>query len=122
MPIVIAEPKSLRDCPKSPNCVCSDCDSPKHLIEPIRYVGAREQAMKALVAHLGQLSRVNVRKVEGRYLHATFSSKLFRFVDDVEFLFCDQSTIIKVRSASRVGWSDFGVNRKRIDELRSVFS
>lgn len=78
--------------------------------------------MKTLVAHLGQLSNVNVRKVEGRYMYATFSSKLFKFVDDVEFLFCDKTPVIKVRSASRVGWSDFGANRKRIDQLRAVFS
>jgi uncharacterized protein (DUF1499 family) len=119
--IVRAEPKALRDCPRSPNCVCSECDSPKHLIEPLAYSGARDQAMKTLVAHLGQLHGVNVRKVEGRYLHATFSSKLFRFVDDVEFLFCDQTPMVKVRSASRVGWSDFGANRKRINQLRAIF-
>ena len=122
MPIVRAEPKALRDCPKTPNCVCSDCDSPKHVVDPIRYSGAREQAMRALVAHLGQLPRVNVKKVEGRYLYATFASKYFRFVDDVEFLFCDQSPVIKVRSASRIGWSDFGANRKRVEQIRSIFA
>lgn len=112
----------LRPCPRSPNCVCSNCDSDKHRIEPIQYSGAREEAMKTLIAHLGFTDRVQVKKVEGRYLHAIYQSRVFRWKDDVEFVFCDKTPVIHVRSASRVGWSDFGVNRKRIEALRVVFS
>jgi uncharacterized protein (DUF1499 family) len=55
------------------------------------------------------------------YIHAEFTSAFFRFVDDVEFYFDDKAKTLHVRSASRIGRSDFGVNRKRIEELRSRF-
>ena len=58
---------------------------------------------------------------EERYIHTEFTSAFFRFVDDVEFLLDDGTRTIHVRSASRVGYSDFGVNRRRVEELRSRF-
>ncbi len=56
------------------------------------------------------------------YLWATFASRLFRFVDDVEFRMVSIDGIIHVRSASRVGYSDLGVNRRRVERLRTLFN
>jgi uncharacterized protein (DUF1499 family) len=55
------------------------------------------------------------------YIHATFTSRIFRFVDDVEFYFMRDAPVIHVRSASRVGYSDLGVNRKRVEKIRQAF-
>jgi len=55
------------------------------------------------------------------YVHATYTSRVFRFIDDVEFLFDEEKHLIQVRSASRKGYSDFGANRKRIEAIRKRF-
>jgi uncharacterized protein (DUF1499 family) len=59
--------------------------------------------------------------VERNYIHAEFVSAIFRFVDDVEFLFDDHQKVIQVKSASRVGYYDLGVNRRRIEKIRKQF-
>ncbi len=115
-------------CPSSPNCVSSMAATPEGFIEPIDYTGlSREVAQLKLTAILK--SEIDCRIIEikemndgSSYIHAEFRSKFFRFVDDVEFLFPQNKSIIHVRSASRVGYSDMGVNRKRVERLRLRFS
>ncbi|WP_313122980.1 DUF1499 domain-containing protein, partial [Exiguobacterium sp.] len=63
------------------------------------------------------LDRVKIVKEEGTYIHAIFTSKVFRFKDDVEFYFDEAAQVIHFRSASRVGYSDWGVNRKRMEDI-----
>ena len=58
---------------------------------------------------------------EPDYIRAEFRSRIFQFVDDVEFLFENQGNVIHVKSASRTGYSDFGVNRKRVEKIRAAF-
>jgi uncharacterized protein (DUF1499 family) len=58
---------------------------------------------------------------QGNYLHVEMRSLMFRFVDDVEFSLAASAGLIHVRSASRVGYSDFGVNRKRVERIRAAF-
>jgi len=65
--------------------------------------------------------RVVLVTVEPAYIHATFTSRLFRFVDDVEFYFPDEP-VLHVRSASRVGYSDLGADRRRIEDIRNRFA
>jgi len=67
------------------------------------------------------MSRVRIVTAGETYLHAEFTSAVFRFVDDVEFLLDDAEKVVHVRSASRVGHSDLGVNRKRVEALREAF-
>ena len=67
------------------------------------------------------MKRSEIAIAENNYLHATFTSFLFRFVDDVEFSFDDERKIIDVRSASRMGYFDLGANRRRVEELRKRF-
>jgi len=111
----------LSPCPSSPNCVSSLAEDRKHAIEPLRYSGSRDEARQRLADILDKLARVNVTLAETDYIHAEFRSLIFRFVDDVEFLLPEKGNIIHVKSASRVGYSDLGANRKRVERIRSVF-
>ncbi len=108
-------------CPDSPNCVSSQSDDPRHAIAPFRYEGTAEKAKAILIKTVLGMKRSRIVISEELYLHAEFTSAFFRFVDDVEFLLDDGKKLIHVRSASRVGNSDFGVNRKRVEEIRTRF-
>jgi len=76
----------------------------------------------ALVASLQVLERVAIVVEKPGYLHAEFTSRLMGYVDDVEFLLDEKAALIQVRSASRLGSSDFGVNRKRVEAIRAALS
>lgn len=108
-------------CPDSPNCVSSQSDDPRHAIAPLRYEGTAERAKGLLIKTVLGMKRSRIVISEGVFLHAEFTSAFFRFVDDVEFLLDDGRKWIHVRSASRVGYYDFGVNRRRIEDIRSRF-
>jgi uncharacterized protein (DUF1499 family) len=107
-------------CPDSPNCVSSQSPDKARFIEPFHYIGNREDARQKLINILENTKRVRLVKVETDYIHAEFRSFLFRFVDDVEFYFVPEETIIHVKSASRTGYYDFGANRRRVERLRST--
>lgn len=111
----------LTPCPDTPNCVSSLAEDTKHFIEPISYEGEKAVAQNELLGILNSLKRVRVVRVEDDYIHAEFVSFIFRFVDDVEFYFDNAKKLIQVRSASRTGYSDLGVNRRRIEEIRKQF-
>lgn len=109
-------------CPSSPNCVTSVGGAdPDHFVAPLRYQDAREHAKARLQTILRALPRTTIVEDEGVYLHAECTSLVFRFVDDLEFWFDERDSIVHVRSASRVGYSDLGVNRRRIETIRSRF-
>jgi uncharacterized protein (DUF1499 family) len=106
----------LRPCPASPNCVCSEehsQSSEQHAVAPIK---ARYGAWKKLTAIITEQGGV-IQQDNGSYLHATFTSPVFRYVDDVELRLDADQGLIHIRSASRVGRSDFGVNRKRVKDI-----
>jgi uncharacterized protein (DUF1499 family) len=111
----------LAPCPDSPNCVSSQSEDKGHAVAPLRYEGAAEAAMQGLVGVIRGMRGARIEMSQERYIHAEFTSFLFRFVDDVEFLLDDGSKTIHVRSASRVGYSDLGVNRRRVEAIRSRF-
>ncbi|MGP0595257.1 DUF1499 domain-containing protein [Nitrospira sp. T9] len=110
----------LAPCPSSPNCVSTLSDSETHSIDPFRYNKTMAEAKGVLKQIIGEMSRSELVQEEEGYLHYEFRSLLFRFVDDVEILFDDGSKTIHFRSASRVGYSDFGVNRSRMEEVRKM--
>lgn len=114
----------LQPCPSSPNCVCSDTENShdEHFIAPLKYKGEGREALKALKNQLSKNTSVSIIKDTPVYLHLTFRSSLFKFIDDVEFHLRDDQKIIAVRSASRTGYSDLGVNRRRIEAIRKNFS
>ncbi|MBA3964516.1 MAG: DUF1499 domain-containing protein [Nitrospirales bacterium] len=106
--------------PSSPNCVSSLGDSENHAIDPYRYEKTLAEAKAVLKQIFGELSRTTLVQEKAVSLHYEVRSFLFRFVDDVEFLFDDGTKTIHFRSASRMGYSDFGVNRRRMEEVRSL--
>ncbi len=112
----------LSPCPGSPNCVSSQSMDQKHSIKPLRYQGSQTAAHKLLLAVLHSMKRTSIITDTGTYLHAECRSTLFRFVDDVEFFFDDTEKIIHIRSASRSGYSDLGVNRRRVEDIRRKFN
>src|SRR5262245_35226589 len=113
--------KSLAPCPSSPNCVSSTDADAGHRIEPLRFSGSPAAAMERLRKVIEGMPRARVVQQDGTRLKAEFTSWLFRFVDDVDCLVDAGAGVIHVRSASRVGYSDLGVNRKRVDQIRAAF-
>jgi len=112
----------LGPCPSSPNCVSSQSSDDAHRISPLTYSGPAADAMKKLTVVIQTFPRTSVITVSDSYLYAEFTSTLFRFVDDVEFVIDDDAKVIHVRSASRLGTSDLGVNRKRVEEIRRLWN
>jgi len=120
----VRENGKLQDCPPTPNCVTSFCDiqDQEHYIPPLSFSDQPEVAWKRLESVVRSQERVEILQKSDFYLYAEFTSRILRFVDDVEFLMEPKSKLIHVRSASRLGRSDLGVNRKRIEKIRSAFS
>jgi uncharacterized protein (DUF1499 family) len=108
----------LRTCPGSPNCVSSDARDDDHRVEPIAIVGAPDAAFARARQVVADWPRTELVRDEAGYLHAECKSRLLRFVDDLELSLRADRGEIAVRSASRLGYSDLGVNRDRIERLR----
>jgi uncharacterized protein (DUF1499 family) len=112
----------LAACPSSPNCVSSQSEDALHKIEPIAYTISCDEAIAKIKAIIESEPKTQIITVAGDYLYAEFATLIMGFVDDVEFYFDDQAKLIHVRSASRLGKSDLGVNRKRIEKIRRLFN
>jgi uncharacterized protein (DUF1499 family) len=112
--------RTLPPCPNKPNCVSTEANDERHAIAPIGFKKSRAQAMEALKQVMSSLPRTKLVEEDEDYLHYEFTSLLFRFVDDVEFLFDDETKMVRFRSASRIGYGDLGVNRKRMEQIRSL--
>ncbi|MFL6197454.1 MAG: DUF1499 domain-containing protein [Thermoanaerobaculia bacterium] len=112
----------LKPCPRTPNCVSTQAPpgSSKHM-DPIPYSGSLDQARAQLLTVLKLRPRTRIVGEEQHYVKAECRSRLFRFVDDVEFVLDDAAKRIHFRSASRLGRKDFGVNRQRMEEIRAAF-
>jgi uncharacterized protein (DUF1499 family) len=113
----------LAPCPDSPNCVSSQAPESdrEHYIAPFSFSGDPAAAWQRLKTAVLAEKRVTIVEERIGYLHAEMRSLIFRFVDDVEFSLAADAGLINVRSASRVGYSDFGVNRKRVERIRAAF-
>ncbi len=111
----------LQPCPSSPNCVCSQDRDKTHAIAPFAYTGSRQAAMSRLARAITSMYGAKIVQQTPDYLHAEYTTRWMRFVDDVEFYAPADAKLIQVRSASRVGYSDFGVNRKRVEAIRRRF-
>ena len=107
-------------CPDKPNCVSSKSSLSLHKIAPLTYKGNSKDARQKLLGVINSMPRTQISMDNGNFIHVEFTSKIFRFVDDVEFYF-ESSGTIHFRSASRVGYSDMGVNRDRMKEIRRLF-
>lgn len=105
----------------TPNCVSSQAEAAdeEHFIAPIPFAGDAPAAMAAVRAAVESMRDATVIRQEGGYLYAEFRTRIMRYVDDVEFVFDAKTGLIHVRSASRLGRRDFGVNRARVESLRA---
>ena len=112
----------LAPCPASPNCVSSQAADADHRIAPIAYTGDAAGALSKLARVIAAQGGATIAAQHDGYLYATFQTPLMGFVDDVEFIVDPARRMIDVRSASRLGRRDFGVNRKRIEALRTAMA
>ena len=109
-------PDILQPCPRKPNCVCS-FENPK---DKTHYIKPRQIAVnpiEKIKSHLEKQSGYKLLAHEERYLKFEYTSSFFKFTDDIEFLYAEVDKRLHYRSASRVGYSDLGANRKRLNEL-----
>ncbi|MCA0969739.1 DUF1499 domain-containing protein [Halobacillus litoralis] len=111
----------LAECPSSPNCVSTQAEDESKKMDPLVFSGDLTQSKKLVKEVLGEMERTSIEDDSQHYIHAIVKSKILRFKDDVEFYFDEQQKLIHYRSASRVGYSDMGVNRKRMEEFASAY-
>jgi len=110
---------NLEPCPDTPNCVSStEPTTNKRYIPPLGYSGGKASAYRKLLSLIESDPRAQIVDKRAGYLRAQFRSAIFGFVDDVEFHFSPEQSVIEVRSASRAGYYDFGKNRRRIEDIR----
>jgi uncharacterized protein (DUF1499 family) len=109
----------LAPCPSTPNCVSSQSSDRVHAVEPLSFTGTAAEAHAQIRKIILSMKRSRIIADTDSYIHAEFASAVFRFVDDVEFQFDDGAKVIHVRSAARLGYSDLGVNRKRVEEIQA---
>ena len=118
----------LAPCKRSPNCVSSQADraDAEHYIAPIAFKRTTAEAMAAARRAIEAMERARIVRAEpggaANYLYSEFSSKLLGFVDDLELLYDEKAGVFHVRSASRLGRRDFGVNRARVEKLRALIA
>ena len=110
----------LAPCKRTPNCVSSQADPAdrEHYIAPIAFRGA----MSDLRSAVESMERATVVSLKGNYLYAEYRTRLLRYVDDLELFYDERAGLVQVRSASRLGRKDFGVNRRRVEALRSLIA
>ena len=112
---------SLAACPASPNCVVSQNGDEEHTVAPIAYTSDRATARQNLIDILGVVPRTEIVERSDSYILAKSESRLMGFVDDTEFYLPEGENIIHARAAARLGESDLGVNRRRIEQVRLAF-
>jgi uncharacterized protein (DUF1499 family) len=110
----------LPACPSSPNCVISTSDDERHAIAPIILISGDPESWNAVVAQIRNSPRTTVLFESDYALIAQYRSAVFAFVDDLELLLSDDGKIVHIRSASRIGYYDFGANRARVESLREA--
>jgi uncharacterized protein (DUF1499 family) len=108
----------LTPCPTSPNCVVTQNGDEVHNIAPITYQTNLKTARDTLLKVLSVVPGTEIVSQTDNYIRAQSTSRIMGFIDDVEFYFPSDAQVIKMRSASRLGDSDLGVNRRRLEQIR----
>jgi uncharacterized protein (DUF1499 family) len=110
----------LAACPDSPNCVSTMATEESQAIAPYRFENPLYKAKALLIQIFSEFPGTELVQEKEASLHFEVRSFLFQFVDDIEFQFDEDTHTIHFRSASRSGHYDFGVNRKRMEDLRGM--
>jgi uncharacterized protein (DUF1499 family) len=113
---------ALRPCPSTPNCVSSDADDPPHHVAAFELAVPAADAWPAVIGAVEGMPRTAVVTRTDEFVHAECTSRIFRFVDDLELHLRSADGVIAVRSASRIGRGDMGVNRERVESLRATLA
>ena len=108
----------LFPCPSTPNCVVSQGADQDHSIEPIAYTRSREEARELLTKVLGVVPRTEIVTRQENYIRVKSTSRILGFVDDTEFYLPEDEPDIHVRAAARLGESDLGEKRRRLEQIR----
>ncbi len=116
-----AKEGQLAGCSDAPNCVSTEATDDDHSIAPLTFDGMADEAMNRLRDVIEDLPRTVVISADESYLHAEFTTLIFRYTDDVEFQVNADEKTIQMRSASRTGYSDLGANRTRVEAIRAAF-
>lgn len=111
----------LSEMPKTPNAVSSQTDMEEKRVEPLDFVDDLYESKRRILGIVSNYKGAKIITNEEYYIHAVFKSDGLKFKDDVEFYFDDKNKVIHYRSASRVGYSDLGVNKKRYEEIRDEY-
>ena len=112
----------LADMPKSPNAVSSQTEDPGKKVDPFPFLGGLESSREGIKRALQAYGRIEILTEEKDYIHAVSTTGRMKFRDDLEFYFNEKEGVIHFRSASRVGYSDMGLNRKRYDRLMEIYT
>ncbi len=110
----------LLPCPRRPNCVSSEDDAGSARIEPLAFTGTRGAAWECLKRAIQGIGGA-IEFESDEYIWAVFKTTVFRFIDDMEFRIDPRNHVVHLRSASRIGYYDFGVNHRRTEPLRQRF-
>ncbi|UOQ92674.1 DUF1499 domain-containing protein [Halobacillus shinanisalinarum] len=108
----------LAPCPHSPNCVSTQAKSLDKAMDSLPFIENISYTKSLIKQIINEEQRTSIQSEQENYLHVIFTSKLLKFKDDVEFYFDESSRVVHFRSASRAGYSDLGVNRKRMENIR----
>lgn len=112
---------SLAPMPNKPNAVSSQTDIMEKRVEPLKFIGDSDNSKKLIIESINQFKNMKIIKNEKNYLYVVFATDKMKYKDDVEFYFDEDKKIIHFRSASRVGYSDMGVNKKRYEEIKKLY-
>ena len=112
----------LTNCPSSPNCVVSQDGDETHAIAPISFDGDLDKDREILLKVISVVPRTTIVEQTDNYIRVESESRIMGFIDDVEFYFPSDENVIQIRSASRLGESDLGVNRRRLEQIRLAFT
>ena len=108
----------LQQCPVTPNCVSTFAEDAEHGIQPLPLTGSLIQEQDKILSIIRSFSRTNIVVNEPGYIYVEFRTAMMRYTDDVEFMFDERAGYIHFRSASRLGMSDLGLNRRRMEQIR----
>lgn len=112
--------QQLPPCPDSPNCVSSQAEPGRHFVEPLVYSGTGELAFTKLKEVIAGLPGGHIIESTNSHLSAEFRTPWLKFTDDFEAILEQHGKTIQLRSASRIGYWDFGTNRKRVETIRAA--
>lgn len=111
----------LAEMPRSPNAVSSQTNITEKHVDPFKFNGNLQNTKKIIIKIIKETSNAKIITQNQNYIHVVYTTKIMKFKDDVEFYFDNKAKLVHFRSASRVGYSDMGLNRKRYNQIKNKY-